>query len=93
MAALVACGHAVLLREVEAVLRGEELPDEAERILEQLAALGVSPRRLAARDLESTPSILRLGAPDRRSEPSLLVSNEAAVDALLAAGQVIRNPA
>ena len=38
-----ACGHAVRLAETDGVLTGDDLPDEAERILELLAAFGVVP--------------------------------------------------
>lgn len=59
VAALVACGHPVRLEQTRAGLSGDDLPDEAERILEQLAAFGVTPRTPADEGSGSSRAVLR----------------------------------
>jgi hypothetical protein len=86
-AALVACGHAVRLAQTTDVLTGEDLPDEAERILEQLAAFGVVPEPFESASVAGARAVLRLGAADRAGIPPL------AVGRLIAeAGQVVLAP-
>ena len=85
-AALVACGHPVNLTETGGVLTGDDLPDEAERILDQLAAFGVVPRPFEPRALAACRAVLRLGAAGRSGIPPLAVGP----DAVAEAGQVIR---
>ena len=83
-AALVACGHVVRLRQTADVLTGADLPDEAERILDQLAAFGVVPEPLGAEELGEARAVLRLGAADRAGIPPLAVG-----EPIAEAGQVI----
>lgn len=83
-AALVACGHAVALRQTTAVLSDDDLPDEATRILDQLAAFDVVPEPFEPSALRGARAILRLGAASRPGIPPLAVGEE-----LAEAGQVI----
>ena len=83
-AALVACGHAVEVRETSGVLTGDDLPDEAERLLEQLAAFSVVPGPFEAQALHRARAVLRLGAANRPGIPALAVGASIAD-----AGQVI----
>jgi len=70
-AALVACGHPLRLAETSPVLSGDDLPDEAERILDQLAEFGVVPEPFTPETLAAARSVLRLGAADRSGRPPL----------------------
>ena len=83
-AALVACGHAVVLRQTAGVLTDDDLPDEAARIVDQLAAFGVVPEPLEAEALHGVRAVLRLGTTDRPGIPPLAVG-----ELIAAAGQVI----
>jgi len=94
VAALVACGREVVLLETADVLvSGRDLPDEAERILEHLAAFGVRPETPDEADLAAAvgegASLLRLGDPGRTGTPPLAVDPDPVT--LRAAGQVIRS--
>ena len=59
VAALVACGHPVRLEQTAAGLSGDDLPDGAEQILEQLAAFGVVPEPAADDPLDLPRAVLR----------------------------------
>lgn len=89
-AALVACGHPVRLMETAPVLTGDDLPDEAERILEQLAAFDVVPEPFDATALGSARSVLRLGAADRTGSPPLAVGGHLTSSVVRDAGQIVR---
>ena len=59
VAALVACDHPVRLEQTREGLTGDDLPDEAERILDQLASFGVTPRAPAEEGSGSSRAVLR----------------------------------
>ncbi|MHC5011065.1 MAG: hypothetical protein ACYTG6_08965 [Planctomycetota bacterium] len=100
VAALAACGHGVdfvAAGEGVAALASEDVPDDVDRYLESLAAVGIAPRALAPAQLahaaNACAALLRFGDPSRPADPPLLEwSPGAAVDAgasLIEAGQVI----
>jgi hypothetical protein len=108
VAAFAAVGREVVLRETGpgvGHLTKEDLPAEAQRILESLGEAGVRPAPLAPADLRpllrAAGGVLLLADPARRGVPALFEVTEAVLDdphlppeALLgflrSAGQVIR---
>ena len=89
-AALVATGHTVRLAETSPVLGGDDLPDAAERIVEQLAAFGIEPEPLAPGMLEAARAVLRVGPPGRPGTPPVASVTEAGETAWREAGQLVR---
>ena len=89
-AALVATGHTVRLVETAPVLDGDDLPDGAGRIVEQLAAFGIEPEPLAPGMLEAARAVLRLGPPGRSGTPSVASVAEVGEAAWCQAGQLVR---
>jgi hypothetical protein len=72
------------------VLRGDELPDPAERILEQLAAFGVEPEPHRPALLAEARAVLRLGDADRSGSPPVAAARDADDATLGEAGQLVR---